>query len=76
MSDVTAGYGMHLDFIMFFLGIFIHYWLQFISEELCLQKLLQIVYLINKWYADTPDVTTSYGRISGLIGSFGNFNVW
>ena len=64
MPDVTANYGMPLNFITFFLRI-----LHKIDEYSCLKycistKLSQIVYLINThiWYVDMSDVTTSYGR--------------
>ena len=47
MPGVTASYRKSLDFIAFFLGIYIHYWQPFMSELLFKTKLLQIAGLIN-----------------------------
>ena len=77
-KNVTASYGTILDFIAFF---------KYLPTLLMTVHVWSIVSLPNFprlydfsihtfWYIDMPDVTTSNGRFSGLIGFFGNFNVW
>ena len=68
MSNVTANYGMLIDFIAF-LGIFVYYYWLFMSEVLYLPpNFHSCVYSIYTfWYVDMSDVTTSYGEFSGLF---------
>ena len=73
MPDVTESYGMRFNFIRFFTKN----WLPFISEVFFFTKLSQIVCLMHTlWYVDMSDVAINYGRFSGLLGFFGNFNFW
>ena len=72
MPDVTATYGTHLDFISFFLGIFIGYRRAFMLEVSpnFYRFYVGLLYI----YFGMSNVTAGYGRFSYSIAFYGNFS--
>ena len=65
MPDVTASYGMPCDFVAF-LGIFIHYYLAFVSELLWFSQTFTDC-VCNQYNINIPNVTASYGMPLNIL---------